>query len=30
MRCVVVRAIEANEAAVAFCSGALSFRIELV
>jgi hypothetical protein len=30
MRCVVVRAIDEHEAAVAFCSGALSFRIDLV
>jgi hypothetical protein len=30
LRCVVVRAIDADEAAVAFCSGALSFRIDLV
>ena len=30
LRCVVVRQIDADEAAVTFCSGALSFRIDLV
>jgi hypothetical protein len=30
LHCVVVRHVDADEAAVAFCSGALSFRIDLV